>query len=129
MAGKSGSASMIIARMERGANMDEVRNILRMRPTEPRKNNSVGGPQFDQATVQRDAQETRIIVHARYPQLVQDFLAHKRHFGSTIEKAFYSSEGWTWQKQVARLGGFVPRFLSAKRNSFIIPPLPSTRYD
>ncbi|KAI1638638.1 hypothetical protein F4809DRAFT_659433 [Biscogniauxia mediterranea] len=57
---------------------------------------------FDPAVVRQDALDTRIVVHGRYPALVQQFLAHKRSHGSAAEKALYA-EPWTWQQQVARL--------------------------
>ncbi|KAI0597422.1 hypothetical protein F4775DRAFT_584353 [Biscogniauxia sp. FL1348] len=57
---------------------------------------------FDPAVVRQDALDTHIIVHNRYPALVQQFLAHKRAHGSDVEKALYA-EPWTWQQQVARL--------------------------
>jgi hypothetical protein len=66
----------------------------------PISSNSVTN--FDPETIKQDAQSTRIVVHKRFPKLVQEFLDHKRLHGSTIEKDFYRS-GWTWQQQVARL--------------------------
>ncbi|KAI1300942.1 hypothetical protein F5Y03DRAFT_385804 [Xylaria venustula] len=72
-------------------------------PTEispPIKSNSVTN--FDVETVRSDALNTRIVVHGRFPQLVQRFLEHKRRHGSSLEKAYYQP-GWTWQQQTARL--------------------------
>ena len=85
--------------------LDALREMLRLRSRDSIPGtNSIGNPSFDPATVQHDAQETRIIVHAEYPQLVEAFLVHKRHHGSSVEKELYSSKDWTWEKQVARLG-------------------------
>lgn len=95
------SAETIISRIARGADLDAVRSMLSKRPT---TTNSISNPHFDPATVHQDAQETRIVVHGRYPQLVEDFLEHKRKHGASAEKELYSAEDWTWEKQVARLG-------------------------
>ncbi|KAI1364608.1 hypothetical protein F5Y08DRAFT_339524 [Xylaria arbuscula] len=57
---------------------------------------------FNPETIRKDAQATRVVVHHRFPQLVQRFLEHKRRHGSRIEKALYHA-GWTWQQQTARL--------------------------
>ncbi|KAI1746586.1 hypothetical protein F4782DRAFT_43658 [Xylaria castorea] len=72
-------------------------------PTEvkpPITSNSVTS--FDRDTVRNDAASTRIVVHSRFPKLVQQFLAHKRNCGSSVEQALYHA-GWTWQQQIARL--------------------------
>ncbi|TGJ82812.1 hypothetical protein E0Z10_g5981 [Xylaria hypoxylon] len=72
-------------------------------PTEiepPITSNSV--VRFDPETVKEDALSTRIVVHSRFPRLVQRFLEHKRLHGSSLEKVFYHA-GWTWQQQIARL--------------------------
>lgn len=66
----------------------------------PRRDNSIFA--FDPATIRRDAEATRIIVHARYPALVEAFLAHKRTHGSSVEKRVYAA-WWMWRNQVARL--------------------------
>ncbi|KAI8629346.1 hypothetical protein F5Y19DRAFT_78535 [Xylariaceae sp. FL1651] len=66
----------------------------------PITSNSV--TQFDPDTIKNDALSTRIVVHSRFPDLIQQFLEHKRTHGSSVEKAFYH-DGWTWQQQVARL--------------------------
>ncbi|KAI1334433.1 hypothetical protein F5Y15DRAFT_401443 [Xylariaceae sp. FL0016] len=67
---------------------------------------------FNAETVRADALGTRIVVHERYPELVQQFLKHKQAQGSNLERGFY--KGWTWQQLVAR---FVERrplmFMSA----------------
>ncbi|KAI1273221.1 hypothetical protein F5Y07DRAFT_260857 [Xylaria sp. FL0933] len=57
---------------------------------------------FDPEIVQSDALSTRIVVHSRFPQLVQRFIEHKKLHGSSVEKAFYTA-AWTWQQQVSRL--------------------------
>ncbi|KAI0427187.1 hypothetical protein F5Y09DRAFT_38224 [Xylaria sp. FL1042] len=57
---------------------------------------------FDPETVKNDALNTRIVVHSRFPRLVQRFLEHKKLHGSSVEKAFYHV-GLTWQQQIARL--------------------------
>ncbi|KAI1496959.1 hypothetical protein F5X99DRAFT_45771 [Biscogniauxia marginata] len=57
---------------------------------------------FDPGVVAQDALDTRIIIHSRFPDLVQRFLDHKRVHGSTYEKALYT-DSWTWQQQVTRL--------------------------
>jgi hypothetical protein len=84
---------------------EALREMLQLRSQDlmPQANR-IGNPNFDPATVQRDAQETHIVVHAEYPQLVEAFLAHKRQYGSSVEKGLYNSENWAWEKQVARLG-------------------------
>ncbi|KAI0391390.1 hypothetical protein F5Y17DRAFT_440811 [Xylariaceae sp. FL0594] len=53
-------------------------------------------------TVKSDAESTRIVVHYRFPTLVEAFLDHKRAYGSAAEKALYTPD-WTWKRQVARL--------------------------
>ncbi|EMR68741.1 hypothetical protein UCREL1_4265 [Eutypa lata UCREL1] len=68
----------------------------------------------DPDTIRQDAASTRIIVHERYPALVEAFLRHKRRHGSRREKALYGdgvgggggesdTGSWTWERQVARL--------------------------
>ncbi|KAH7025877.1 uncharacterized protein B0I36DRAFT_351824 [Microdochium trichocladiopsis] len=58
---------------------------------------------FDRKTAIQDARDTCIVVHHRYPELVEQFLRHKRHHGSPVEKELYGQHGWTWSRQVARL--------------------------
>lgn len=59
---------------------------------------------FDPDAIAQDARDTRIVVHERFPSLVQNFLQHKRRHGSHFEKALYrSSADFTWQDEVARL--------------------------
>lgn len=95
------SAEKTISIVARGEDLDAVRFMLSKRPI---TTNSISNPQFDPATIHRDAQETRIVVHKRYRPLVEDFLRHKRNYGSSVEKGLYSTGDWTWEKQVARLG-------------------------
>ncbi|KAI1083701.1 hypothetical protein F5B20DRAFT_528150 [Whalleya microplaca] len=57
---------------------------------------------FNPDVIKQDAQDTRVVVHYRFPELVERFIAHKRTYGSRYEKILYSSD-WTWQQQVARL--------------------------
>jgi hypothetical protein len=68
--------------------------------TPPIKTNTVRN--FDPAIIEQDAQSTRIIAHHRFPDLVREFLEHKKKHGSTHEKSLYS-EDFTWEDQVARL--------------------------
>lgn len=97
------SAESVISRIARGADLEAVRTMLSLRPI---TTNSIASPQFDPATIQQDARETRIIVHERYKALVEDFLDHKRRIGTSVEKGLYETEGWTWEAQVARLGSW-----------------------
>ncbi|EJT80601.1 hypothetical protein GGTG_00596 [Gaeumannomyces tritici R3-111a-1] len=69
----------------------------RLRPT-----HANAAANFDPGTVAGDARATRVVVHARYPQLVEDFLAFKRERGCPAERALYHA-GWAWRDQVARL--------------------------
>jgi len=57
---------------------------------------------FCPITVKNDASSTRIVVHYRFPTLVQAFIEHKRVHGSSVEKALYTPQ-WTWDRQVARM--------------------------
>ncbi|KAI1660661.1 hypothetical protein F4813DRAFT_347974 [Daldinia decipiens] len=57
---------------------------------------------FPPDVIRQDALDTRIVVHGRFPELVERFLAHKRIHGSSIEKQLYGP-GWTWPHQVTRL--------------------------
>jgi hypothetical protein len=57
---------------------------------------------FDPQIIQSDAERTRIIVHHRFPRLVDQFLEHKRAHGSTYEKALYT-QIFTWKDEVSRL--------------------------
>lgn len=90
--------------------------ILAARPT---KANSTRN--FDPQVVAQDAQATRIVVHRRFPRLVEDFLAFKRQHGSSVEKSFYSQEGWTWQRQVARLLEMRPLVFMGGHDYTVLP--------
>jgi hypothetical protein len=57
---------------------------------------------FDPQVVQSDALSTHIIVHPKFPALIDRFLQHKRAHGSDYEKALYT-ESFTWKDQVSRL--------------------------
>jgi len=57
---------------------------------------------FDKHVIKADAESTRIIVHHKFPKLVDQFLGHKRAYGSKYEKALYSQID-TWQDEVSRL--------------------------
>lgn len=74
---------------------------------------------FDPGTVAADAAGTRVVVHTRYPALVEAFLAHKRAHGSARERALYHGS-WTWRDQVARLLAKRPlSFLDARDNTLL----------
>ncbi|KAF2822805.1 hypothetical protein CC86DRAFT_72328 [Ophiobolus disseminans] len=57
---------------------------------------------FDGQIIDADAESTRIIVHHKFPWLVDQFLGHKRAYGSKYEKELYSQIK-TWQDEVSRL--------------------------
>ncbi|KAI0848033.1 hypothetical protein F5Y00DRAFT_270464 [Daldinia vernicosa] len=57
---------------------------------------------FPPDVIRQDALDTRVVVHDRFPELVERFLAHKREHGSSIEKQLYGPN-WTWPQQVMRL--------------------------
>ncbi|KAF2716066.1 hypothetical protein K431DRAFT_289729 [Polychaeton citri CBS 116435] len=57
---------------------------------------------FDSAIARQDAQGTHIVIHSRFPALLEAFLGHKRQHGSSHERALYTAD-WTWQHQVTRL--------------------------
>ncbi|KAJ1566026.1 hypothetical protein HK405_011083, partial [Cladochytrium tenue] len=59
--------------------------------------------QFDPEVVAQDARSTRVVVHARFPALVEAFLDHKRRLGSPHEKAIYCTPEFGWRDEVARL--------------------------
>ncbi|KAK9770502.1 hypothetical protein SCAR479_12869 [Seiridium cardinale] len=59
---------------------------------------------FDPDQIRQDAADARIIVHHKFPALVEEFLQHKREHGSAIEKAFYGTpKTWSVEQQIARL--------------------------
>lgn len=73
---------------------------LKVKP--PIRTNSVKN--FDPDVVRADAESTHIIVHKRFPSLVEAFLEYKRVNGSEHEKKLYeTSESFTWQRKVSRL--------------------------
>ncbi|KAK3677006.1 hypothetical protein LTR78_003211 [Recurvomyces mirabilis] len=76
-------------------------NIDRLIVKPPVKTNSIKN--FDSATITLDAASTRVIIHPRYPDLVEKFLAYKREHGSVIEKTLYTQTITTWQAEVRRL--------------------------
>lgn len=95
-------AEEVSAVISGGGDLEEIRAIC---ARDPVKANSVIRPGFDPATVREDARQTRIVVHSRFPTLVEDFLAHKRKHGSSVEKKLYRDAlSWTWERQVSRLG-------------------------
>ncbi|KAI7132351.1 hypothetical protein KC337_g5458 [Hortaea werneckii] len=57
---------------------------------------------FNPDTVRKDAERTRVVVHCRFPALIEAFLTHKREQGSAYEKALYTTS-FTWRDEVARL--------------------------
>lgn len=74
---------------------------------------------FDPGTVAADAAGTRVVVHARYPALVEAFLAHKRARGTARERRLYHA-AWTWRDQVARLLAKRPlSFVDASDNTLL----------
>lgn len=59
---------------------------------------------FDASTVSEHAQQTRVVVHPRFQQLVEAFLSHKRVHGSSHEKRLYQDASHSsWQQEVSRL--------------------------
>ncbi|KAH8692536.1 hypothetical protein GQ44DRAFT_719772 [Phaeosphaeriaceae sp. PMI808] len=57
---------------------------------------------FDPQVIKADAESTRIVIHHKFPKLVDQFLDHKRAYGSKYEKALYSHI-ITWEDEVSRL--------------------------
>ena len=56
---------------------------------------------FPADIVTLDATATTVVVHPRFPRLVQDFLAHKIQYGSTHERSLYAT--FSWRDEVSRL--------------------------
>ncbi|KAI5359695.1 hypothetical protein Slin14017_G092560 [Septoria linicola] len=56
---------------------------------------------FPTEIISADALNTRIVIHPRFPNLVQNFLRHKLQHGSQHEKSLY--QNLPWQDQVGRL--------------------------
>ena len=91
---------------------------------------------FGSATIAKDANSTRIIVHPRFPQLVEAFLAFKREHGSSHEKRLYETpDSFTWRHEVSRLikkrplvfmGGMDHTML---RDGMIIDDTPTEEWD
>lgn len=76
--------------------------LERLKVKPPISNNSV--TKYDPGIVAQDAASTRIVVHAKFPQLVEEFLQHKRKYGSTYEKDLYgTAASFTWRDEVRRL--------------------------
>ncbi|KAI1763332.1 hypothetical protein GGR53DRAFT_372743 [Hypoxylon sp. FL1150] len=65
----------------------------------PNRANSV--IHFDAETVKNDAAQARLLVHSRFPQLIERFLAHKRRRGTAKEKLLYAN--MTVGQEIARL--------------------------
>ncbi|KAI0197589.1 hypothetical protein F4808DRAFT_452497 [Astrocystis sublimbata] len=78
----------------------DLRNLPPTSTPPPITSNSVTN--FARSAIQRDASHTRIVVHARFPLLVTQFLAHKRLRGSRVERSLYHAR-WTCTDQIARL--------------------------
>ncbi|KAI6085757.1 hypothetical protein F4821DRAFT_144996 [Hypoxylon rubiginosum] len=57
--------------------------------------------QFDAETVKSDAAQARLLVHHRFPQLIDRFLNYKRQHGSATEKRVYAN--MTAGQEIARL--------------------------
>ncbi|KAK3660404.1 hypothetical protein LTR56_000780 [Elasticomyces elasticus] len=57
--------------------------------------------QFDPSVIAQNAANTRIVVHPRFKQLVDNFIKHKLYHGSQHEKKLYSST--TTDQQISRL--------------------------
>ncbi|KAI1395823.1 hypothetical protein F4819DRAFT_500717 [Hypoxylon fuscum] len=66
----------------------------------PIRDNSIS--KFDREQVKEDAENTRVIMHDNYMQLVAGFIAHKMQHGTNTEKQIYVA-GWTPEKQISRL--------------------------
>lgn len=75
-------------------------NVDRLSVKPPTKSNSIRN--FDPQVIQADAESTRIVVHPKFPKLVEDFLQHKRTHGSKYEKELYT-ETFSWKDEVSRL--------------------------
>jgi hypothetical protein len=58
---------------------------------------------YSPKVIRSDAEETHIVIHPRFPDLVEKFLAHKRAHGSIYEKALYTAKDFTWKSLVSRL--------------------------
>jgi hypothetical protein len=58
---------------------------------------------YSPKVIRSDAEETHIVIHPRFQDLVEKFLAHKRAHGSSYEKALYTTNDFTWKSLVSRL--------------------------
>ncbi|KAH8203525.1 hypothetical protein TruAng_002273 [Truncatella angustata] len=84
--------------------VDDAAAVANIQNLMPVNTNSVLDPKFCQEQIRQDAEETHIIVHHKFPQLVNQFLQHKRDRGTEIEKRLYGTpETWTYEHQVRRL--------------------------
>ncbi|KAI7286664.1 hypothetical protein KC345_g995 [Hortaea werneckii] len=77
--------------------LSRVRNLA-VKP--PITTNSIAN--FDPDTIRKDAEGTRVVVHSRFPALIEAFLMHKREHGSAWEKALYTAS-FARRDEVARL--------------------------
>ncbi|KAI7122663.1 hypothetical protein KC324_g18106, partial [Hortaea werneckii] len=77
--------------------LNRTRNLA-VKP--PITTNSIAN--FDSETIRKDAERTRVVVHSRFPALIEAFLSHKREQGSAYEKTLYTTS-FTWRDEVARL--------------------------
>ncbi|KAI7225807.1 hypothetical protein KC330_g9030 [Hortaea werneckii] len=83
------------------SDMDSVLNGTRNLAVKPPiTTNSIATFDFD--TIRKDAERARVVVHSRFPDLIEAFLTHKREQGSAFEKALYTAS-FTWRDEVARL--------------------------
>jgi hypothetical protein len=75
-------------------------DALRVKP--PVSGNGV--QHFHPESIRADAAATSIVVHARFPGLAEEFLEHKRRFGSHHERQIYqTSVTFSWVNLVERL--------------------------
>jgi hypothetical protein len=75
-------------------------DALRLKP--PISTNGV--QQFHPESIRADAAATSIVVHARFPGLAEEFLEHKRRFGSHHERQVYQTSAmFNWADLVERL--------------------------
>lgn len=83
------------------SDMDSMLNRTRNLAVKPPiSTNSMAN--FDSDAIRKYAERTRVVVHSRFPALIEAFLHHKREQGSANEKALYTAS-FTWRDEVARL--------------------------
>ncbi|QDS75265.1 hypothetical protein FKW77_000839 [Venturia effusa] len=84
------------------ANSDPLR-FLRMSPVNlPTFANRISN--FPPEQIASDALSTHIVLHPRLPALFENFLSHKRLYGSSHEKAIYEDAGaYSWKHLTTRL--------------------------